>query len=98
MAKVKPNPALISKDNPEWTEADFARAKPLAEVLPELAAEARRSPGRPRAENPKEAVSLRLDPDVLAAYKNLGKGWQVRINEVLRAGMPKPSAPERKRA
>ncbi|MBB4041988.1 uncharacterized protein (DUF4415 family) [Microvirga flocculans] len=97
MAKIKPNPSLISKDNPEWTDEDFARAKPLAEVLPELA-EAAKRPGRPKSENPKVPVSLRLEPDVLAAYQKLGKGWQVRINEVLRAGMPKPPSPERKRA
>ncbi|MEE1612084.1 BrnA antitoxin family protein [Microvirga sp. CF3016] len=88
MAKIKPNPSLVSKDNPEWTDEDFARAKPLAEVLPELAAVAKKV-GRPKSENPKVPVSLRLDPDVLEAYKKTGQGWQVRINEVLRAGMPK---------
>jgi len=97
MARIKPNPSLISKDNPEWTDEDFKRAKPLAEVLPDLAAEAKKV-GRPKSENPKVPVSLRLEPDVLAAYQALGRGWQVRINEVLRAGMPKPSSPERKRA
>ncbi|MBF9198117.1 BrnA antitoxin family protein [Microvirga terrestris] len=96
MAKVKPNPAVISKDNPEWTEANFARAKPLAEVLPELAAVAKR-PGRPRSENPKVLVSLRLDPDVVAAYKATGPGWQARINEILRRGMPEPPSIERKK-
>ena len=96
MAKIKPNPSLISKDNPEWTDEDFKRAKPLAEVLPELAVAAKKV-GRPKSENPKVPVSLRLDPDVLEAYRKTGHGWQSRINEVLRAGMPKPSG-ERKRA
>jgi uncharacterized protein (DUF4415 family) len=40
--------------------------------------------GRPKAANPKVAVSLRLDPDVLAWFKHAGGGWQTRINEVLR--------------
>ena len=31
----KPNPELIDDENPEWTEADFARARPAAEVLRE---------------------------------------------------------------
>jgi uncharacterized protein (DUF4415 family) len=35
-------------------------------------------------ESPKQQISLRLDPDVIAAYKRTGKGWQGRINEILR--------------
>lgn len=27
------NPELIDEDNPEWTELDFARARPVHEVL-----------------------------------------------------------------
>jgi uncharacterized protein (DUF4415 family) len=40
--------------------------------------------GRPKSEAPKEAISLRLDPDVLAHYRDKGPGWQSRINEDLR--------------
>ena len=40
--------------------------------------------GRPKAANPKVAVSLRLDPDVLAWFKHTGGEWQTRINEALR--------------
>ena len=40
--------------------------------------------GRPPLEHPKEAVKLRLDPDVLAAYRRTGRGWQTRINADLR--------------
>ncbi|MEH3147429.1 MAG: BrnA antitoxin family protein [Methylobacterium frigidaeris] len=28
-------------------------------------------------------LSLRLDPDVVEAFKATGPGWQTRINEVL---------------
>lgn len=31
----KPNPELVDDENPQWTEADFARARPAAEVLRE---------------------------------------------------------------
>ncbi|MSP42796.1 MAG: hypothetical protein EXR08_05440 [Alphaproteobacteria bacterium] len=41
-------------------------------------------PGRPRAAAPKEAISLRLDPDILAYFRAAGPGWQSRINEALR--------------
>ena len=41
-------------------------------------------PGRPRKATPKEAVSLRLDPDVLEHFRAGGPGWQSRINAALR--------------
>jgi uncharacterized protein (DUF4415 family) len=34
--------------------------------------------------SPPQAVSLRLDPDVIAYFKVGGPGWQTRINERLR--------------
>lgn len=71
-------------DNPEWTEEDFKNARPFAEVFPELADSIRRARGRPSAEKPKRQISLRLDPDVIDAFKATGKGWQGRINEILR--------------
>jgi uncharacterized protein (DUF4415 family) len=40
--------------------------------------------GRPPLDSPKQAVNLRLDADVLAAYRKTGVGWQTRINEDLR--------------
>lgn len=40
--------------------------------------------GRPPLEHPKQAVKLRLDADVLAAYRATGTGWQTRINADLR--------------
>ncbi len=40
--------------------------------------------GRPPLKNPKQAVKLRLDADVLAAYRKTGNGWQTRINADLR--------------
>jgi uncharacterized protein (DUF4415 family) len=40
--------------------------------------------GRPRSENPKRAVSLRLDAEVVEWFKRTGRGWQTRINQELR--------------
>ena len=70
-------------DNPEFTKEDFARAKPFAEALPELAASIRRGRGPNKAPK-KKLVSLRLSPQVLDAYKAKGPGWQSRIDEDLR--------------
>lgn len=76
-------PVTFDDDNREWTEEDFARAKPIAE-FPELQAAFPKSKGgRPRGSN-KEQVALRLDKDVLAKFRATGPGWQTRINEALR--------------
>jgi len=40
--------------------------------------------GRPPSPSPKEAIKLRLDPEVLAYFRSLGPGWQTRINATLR--------------
>ena len=67
-------------DNPEWTPTDFANARPFAEVFPELAASLRkRGPART-----KEAVSIRLDTEIVAKLRASGPGWQSRVNDALR--------------
>lgn len=72
-------------DNPEWTDEELAQARPFAEVFPALAEKMRKSiGGRPKAEKPKVAVSLRLDPEVIEAFKAEGPGWQSRMNQALR--------------
>lgn len=71
-------------DNPEWTEEDFKKARPFAEVFPELAESIRRARGRPPLEAPRRQISIRLDPDVIDKFKATGKGWQSRINDVLK--------------
>ena len=82
-------------ENPEWTREDFAKARPALEVLAEVfgptAAESiRRGRGRPAKVDKKVNQTLRLDADVLDAYRQQGRGWQTRINQVLREHMPEP--------
>ena len=36
---------------------------------------------------PKEQISIRIDEDVLTFFRGLGKGYQTKINAVLRAFM-----------
>ena len=82
-------------DNPEWTKEDFATARPAAEVLPKFIGKnpadelLRRSRGRPSKANKKVNQTLRLDPDVLEAFRQEGSGWQTRINQILRENMPR---------
>jgi uncharacterized protein (DUF4415 family) len=44
----------------------------------------RRSRGRPAVAHPKKQITLRLDEDVIAKFRETGKGWQGRLNEALR--------------
>jgi uncharacterized protein (DUF4415 family) len=53
--------------------------------------------GRPPSSNRKQAVSLRLDPDVVAHFRRGGRGWQSRINTLLRK-VAKLPAEKRKKA
>lgn len=46
--------------------------------------------GRPRLENKKVLVTLRLDPDVIEHFKEGGeKNWQTRLNAALRQSVSK---------
>ena len=45
--------------------------------------------GRPRLANPKLQVTLRLDRDVVEAFKAGGAGWQSRMNDALKAAANK---------
>ncbi len=69
-------------DNPEVTAEDFARAKPLDQVLPDLATAIRRTRGERTASAGDEAM-VRLDPRVVDHFKATGEGWQDRINTIL---------------
>ncbi len=72
-------------DAPEATDQQLADARPFAEAFPDLSAKMRKNVGgRPRSDNPKQPISIRLDQDVIAKFKATGPGWQSRINESLR--------------
>ena len=46
---------------------------------------ARRRRGRPPLESPRQQISIRLEPEVIAKFKATGPGWQRRINDILKA-------------
>jgi uncharacterized protein (DUF4415 family) len=80
-------------ENPEWTLEDFREARPALEVIaevwgPEAAEMIRRRPGRPAKADRTVNQTLRLDADVLEAYRQSGPGWQARMNQVPRDHMP----------
>ncbi len=74
---------------PELTEEDFARGDLYV-------GGALISRGRPKSDVTKDAVSLRLDRDVLAHYRGTGRGWQSRINETLRKAAKLPMEKRKK--
>ena len=79
---------LTRVDAHRITAAEYDEAPELTEEMLDHA-EIRRGDtvikrGRPPLDNPKEAVKLRLDHDILAAYRKTGSGWQTRINADLR--------------
>jgi uncharacterized protein (DUF4415 family) len=79
----------ISRENseavssPPLSRVELNRLRPAAEALPDLVENYRRSRGRPRSQQAKTLVSLRLDAEVIEAFRAEGPGWQTRINEVL---------------
>ncbi|MFM7532202.1 MAG: BrnA antitoxin family protein [Rubrivivax sp.] len=94
----KPKPDQIDEESPELTAEWFARARPAAEVLPALIgneqAEELLKPrrGRPPLAQPKEHVNLRLDADILQAFRSQGRGWQTKVNAALRDWLRKRAA------
>jgi uncharacterized protein (DUF4415 family) len=61
------------KELPELTEDMLARAT-------------LRKGGRPKSENPRQMISLRLPPNVIERWKATGPGWQTRMAERLAKG------------
>jgi uncharacterized protein (DUF4415 family) len=78
------------RDNPELGADFFARAQRGLDHVPQamrtalLDEQARRRGRGPQRSPTKKLVSLRLDPNVVIAYRNTGRGWQGRINAVLK--------------
>ena len=74
---------VFDEENPEWTAADFARAKTGEAIPSHIRAAFPKSRGRPAGQT-KQLVSLRIDRDTLERFRATGPGWQSRINEALR--------------
>jgi uncharacterized protein (DUF4415 family) len=84
--------------SPEWTDPDDAPELTTAmldhaEVF-DGDTFVRRGPGRPKSATTRQQISVRLDPDVLAALRAAGPGWQSQINVLLRQALRirKPAA------
>jgi uncharacterized protein (DUF4415 family) len=75
---MSPDP-IIDDDNPEWTDADFARAQKSDTLPPEILAAFPRT-----ARGAKAKVSVAISADVVRSFQAAGADWEDRIDEVLR--------------
>ncbi len=86
---------LADLESPELTDEEIASLRPAREALSRelYAALTKRKPGQrgPQKAPTKEMLTLRIDRDVVAAFRESGPGWQARINDTLRAAiLPSP--------
>ena len=47
--------------------------------------------GRPKSDDPKQVVTIRLNRDLLEYFRGTGPGWQTRINDTLRRAAKLPA-------
>jgi uncharacterized protein (DUF4415 family) len=74
------------EDTPPWTEDQLDRAELAVggKVVRPANGTLTRAGRPPLGDAAKQQVTLRLDPDVLAKFREDGPGWQGRINAALR--------------
>lgn len=79
-----------SPDTREWLAADFAQAQPAKAFFdPATYAQLTRLQRRPDERRPQQAptkvaTTIRRSPEVMAAFKATGAGWQTRIDAALK--------------
>ena len=55
-------------DTCELTDEEFKQLRPV---------------GRPKAEETKERITIRLSPEVVNYFRGTGRGWQTRMDKAL---------------
>lgn len=72
-------------DLAEWDDGQFDRAKfSIGDKVVREQQGTLSKKGRPKLNNPKQQITLRLDQAVVEKFKATGSGWQTRINQELR--------------
>jgi uncharacterized protein (DUF4415 family) len=89
MSKVSKRPAVRMPTAAEDKAITAAAksdpdAQPLTPAQLKAMVPLRSLRGRPKSENKKLLVSVRYSPEVVAYFKATGKGWQSRMDGVLR--------------
>lgn len=65
-------------DTYELTDEEMKQLRPISERV-----------GRPKADIVKDRITIRLAPEVTSYFRSTGKGWQTRMEAVLRAYVEK---------
>ncbi len=80
------DPKSHDEDTPAWTDDQLDRAElAVGGTVVRPANGTLTRAGRPSlGDAAKQQVTLRIDPDVLAKFREGGPGWQGRINAALR--------------
>lgn len=89
MSKVSKRPSVVMPTVAEDRAITAAAksdpdAQPLTPKQLKAMVPIRALRGRPKSANPKQLVSVRYSPEVLAYFKSTGEGWQSRMDGVLR--------------
>jgi uncharacterized protein (DUF4415 family) len=85
-AKAAAKPARAKAAPIDWSEGVVTRGGGVAATIGAI-----RRPRGPNKNPTKEQVAIRLDPEILAAFRAHGPGWQTRMNAALKewlAGHP----------
>ena len=75
-------------DLPEWTADEWDRAEfSIGDRIIRPAQGTLTRRGRPKLDNPKRQVTIRLDDAVIEGFRAQGAGWQSRVNAELRKAL-----------
>ncbi|MFT4928781.1 MAG: hypothetical protein ACI8WB_004901 [Phenylobacterium sp.] len=79
------------RDNVELSTQQIGQLRPASEILPDVVAayqtgELKRSVGQRGIQkaSTKQAISVRYSREVIEYFRATGKGWQTRMDDVLR--------------
>ena len=88
-ANKKPLPPEWADDDlTEWTEDQWDRAEiRIGDKIIRPAQGTLTKRGRPKLDNPKRQVTIRLDDAVIEGFRAQGAGWQSRVNAELRKAL-----------
>ena len=71
LEEIKSYPISYDEDSPKLTKEQIARLRPAHEAYWNVTPI-------------KKTISIKIDADILAVLQSLGKGYQTRINSILR--------------
>jgi uncharacterized protein (DUF4415 family) len=88
-ANKKPSPPDWADDDlTEWTADQWDRAEiRIGDKIIRPAQGTLTKRGRPKLDNPKRQVTIRLDDAVIEGFRAQGAGWQSRVNAELRKAL-----------